>query len=254
MGRGRATAIIASGLALCAWCGWASGFRRSTAPAVATWAVSFLAVVVVDLLLWQGGHGRGPTLVLQRGGDPWPRRDRAPARRARTGTAPWLGLVLVVLVWEILGIDTGTREPHLTISALAQAFRALDAAMLLLWILAGLGYGAVRARAPGRRAPARTDDGSGTRSPLAALFVLLPRDVPSPHRVPALLLPPDRPAGVAFWLGVLVAACGIDLAARRTRGRMATAEELLRWTTASRLGNVAAVSAWTYAGFHLFAR
>ena len=40
-----------------------------------------------------------------------------------------------------------TSEAHLTISALAQAFRALNAALLLVWMLAGLGYGLTRARA-----------------------------------------------------------------------------------------------------------
>ena len=55
---------------------------------------------------------------------------------------------MVALAWDVLGIDTGPHEYHLTISALAQAYRPLNAALLLVWMLAGVGYGAARARAP----------------------------------------------------------------------------------------------------------
>ena len=54
----------------------------------------------------------------------------------------------VALAWDVLGIDTGPHQYHLTISALAQAYRPLNAALLLVWMLVGVGYEAARVRAP----------------------------------------------------------------------------------------------------------
>ena len=70
---------------------------------------------------------------------------------------PWLILVLVAVAWDVLGIDTGPHQYHLTISALAQAYRPLNAALVLFWILAGVGYEMARvvpqpAERPSRRA------------------------------------------------------------------------------------------------------
>jgi hypothetical protein len=48
------------------------------------------------------------------------------------GVAPWLGFIVVIVAWEVLGIDTGPNQYHLTISALAQAYRPLNAALLLV--------------------------------------------------------------------------------------------------------------------------
>ena len=76
MHRERGVVVASSGLVLCAWCGWVSGFHRSTTPAVVTWAFSLAAVVVVDLWLWQGQRGRKPGLRLEPVGEPWPRRGR----------------------------------------------------------------------------------------------------------------------------------------------------------------------------------
>ena len=46
-------------LALCAWCGWASGFHQSTPGALTTWSASLAGVAVIDFLLWRGRrHGR----------------------------------------------------------------------------------------------------------------------------------------------------------------------------------------------------
>ena len=70
---------------------------------------------------------------------------------ALRGVAPWILLVVVALAWDVLGIDTGPHQYHLTISALAQAYRPLNAALLLTWMLAGVGYEAARARAPAAR-------------------------------------------------------------------------------------------------------
>jgi hypothetical protein len=247
--RGRGFVVTLSGLVLCAWCGWVSGFHRSTTPAVVTWTFSLAAVVVVDLLLWQGRRGRKPGLRLEPAPEPWPRLGRGGGRRALAGVSLWLGLSLVVLAWEILGIDTGKHEAHLTISALTEAFRPLNAAMLLVWVLVGLGYGASRARAPEvDQSSSFNRRGAVGSPPLASVM-----SAHLPATMPALLLPSSRPAGVAFWLGLVVAIVLVDLAARRSGGRLANSEEFLRFITAPMAANVLLVVAWTYAGYHLFA-
>ena len=71
---------------------------------------------------------------------------------------------------------------------------------------------------------------------------------------PALLLPSNRPLGVGFWLGVLVAVVVVDLAARRSAGRVATTEEFARFISTARLANAALIAAWVFAGYHLFPR
>lgn len=249
MHRERGVVVASSGLVLCAWCGWVSGFHRSTTPAVVTWAFSLAAVVVVDLWLWQGQRGRKPGLRLEPVGEPWPRRGRGGSRRALVGVSPWLGLTLVVLAWEILGIDTGSHEPHLTISALTQAFRPLNAALLLVWMLVGLGYGAARARAPvADQSSSLYRSGAERSTPLASLM-----STHIPATMPALLLPASRPAGVAFWISLVGATVLVDLAARRSGGRLANTEEFLRFITTPPAANVLLVVAWTYAGYHIFA-
>jgi hypothetical protein len=165
------------------------------------------------------------------------------------GVSLWLGLSLVVLAWEILGIDTGRHEAHLTISALTQAFRPLNAAMLLVWMVVGLGYGAARARAPVVDQPSFFYRGGAGRSPPLASLVCRH----SPATMPALLLPPSRPAGVAFWLGLVAAVVLVDLVARHSGGRLANTEEFLRFITGPTAANVLLVVAWTYAGYHIFA-
>ena len=164
------------------------------------------------------------------------------------GLSPWLSLTLVVVVWEVLGIDTGVHEPHLTISALVQAFRALNAAVLLLWVLVGLGYGVARARAPVGPKPAAVAPGT---SP-----AVLPGTAMVDHQhvvAPALLLPADRAVGVVFWTGLLVACVTVDIVARRSRGRLATAGEVVRLISGPPLARALLVAAWTFAGWHLFA-
>jgi hypothetical protein len=168
-----------------------------------------------------------------------------------------VALAVVILAWEVLGLDTGAHQPHLTISALSQAYRALHAALLVVWILVGLGYGIARARAarsegrdtadaPISRSPA--DDPPHAGPPVAGAGAL----TSSPH-VPALLLGSSRVVGVAFWIAVIGAAAAVDLVARRSGGRLADGEELLGLVGCSRMGNAVAIVAWTYAGWHLFA-
>jgi hypothetical protein len=200
--------------------------------------VSLASVVVVDLLLWQGRRGRRPGWRLEPVHEPWPRPGRGGGQRALVGVSPWIALAVAVLAWELLGIDTGTRQPHLTISALTLAYRPLNAATLMVWMLVGLGYGAARARAPA--------EGMSTS-------VAFPGAARSPVIAPALLLPSNRPAGVAFWLGVVTVAAVIDQAGRHSGGRLANSEELLRFVTTSPAVSAFLVGAWIYAGYHLFA-
>ncbi len=234
--------------ALCAWCAWASGLRHSTSAAFATWAVSTAAVVVIDLLLWRGRRRGDLAIHLRPADQPWPRPGQGGIKRSFAGTAPWWLLALVVVIWEVLGIDTGPHEPHLTISALSQAFRPVHAGILLVWILVGLGYGVARARAPVEQVPGGPAPGGSLANLSGALAVSRRSEV-----APALLLPANRAVGVAFWVAVVAACVFVDLAARRSRGRLASAEELLRFISGPAPGKVALVAAWTYAGWHLFA-
>ncbi len=71
--------------------------------------------------------------------------------------------------------------------------------------------------------------------------------------VPALLLPESQPAGVTFWVGIVAVGFCLDLVARRSDGRLADAEELLRFISTSQVGKVLLVIVWSYAGYHLFA-
>src|ERR1700733_4306889 len=113
-------------IALCAWCGWVSGYHRTTGPAEITWLVTAVAVILVDVALWRGRRGGRRGWRLEPVGDPWPRQGLGGPGPALRGVAPWLALIVVVLAWEVLGIDTGPHQYHLTISALAQAYRPLN--------------------------------------------------------------------------------------------------------------------------------
>lgn len=233
-------------LALGVWCGWASGFPHSTVAAFATWAASLAGVAAVDLLFWQGRRGRSPAITLEPAAHAWPPEGRRHRGPVLVGVAPWSVLAVIVLAWEVLGIDTGPHAPHLTISALAQAYRSLDAAVLFVWVLVGVGFGATRARAP-RRPP------SVGSAPTASSAVLPAVTGPHPLVLPALLLPHDRAVGVAFWVAVVVVGLLVDLLARRSRGRLATAEELVRLASDPPAVRVLLIGAWTFAGWHLFA-
>jgi hypothetical protein len=57
-----------------------------------------------------------------------------------------------------------------------------------------------------------------------------------------------------LWVAVPVAALVIDFVARRSGGRLATAEEFVRFVSTARAANVVFIAAWLFAGYHLFAR
>jgi hypothetical protein len=240
--------LIVGGLALGAWCGWLSGFHTDTGAAVASWCVSVAVVVCIDLFLWSRRHRegtRGPQLWPA---EPWPRPESGGAGRALHGLSPWLILIAVAAAWDVLGIDTGTHQAHLTISALAQAFRPVNAALLLVWMLVGIGYGVARARA---RAP-QADAPTGPAGPQVLAVSVLPlRGHPE---TPALLLPSSRPVGLLFWGAAVVAGFVIDQVARRSGGRFATSGDFVRFVSTSLPAKILLIAAWTFAGYHLFAR
>jgi hypothetical protein len=264
-------AFVAAVVALGAWCGWVSGFHRTSGAAEITWVLSTAAVAAVDLALWWR-RNRVPAMGSRV--EPWPRPGQGGAGRALVGVAPWLALIVITLAWDVLGIDTGPHRYHLTISALAQAYRPLDAALLLAWMLGGVGYEVARLRAPDLRAPGGpavahvgedggegdcdsgaeggAETGGGSRSALGAGVAGLASHPGA--ATPALLLPSSPPVGVAFWIAVPAAAVVLDLAARRTDGRMARAEEFVRFVSTAPWVNVVLVAAWLVAGYHLFAR
>ncbi len=248
--------LAGAGLALCVWCGWVSGYHRSTGPAEITWVLSLAAVLAVDLSLWRGSRRMRLGWRLHPVAEPWPRPGRGGRGPALRGLSPWIVLFAVVLAWDLLGLDTGPHEYHLTISALAQAYRALNAALLLVWMLVGIGYAAARARAPIApegivTEPVKADP--ETREPGTALGAGVVSLGGHPI-TPVLLLPSKPGAGVAFWVAVPIAAVLVDLVARRSHGRVANAEELVRFISTPVAANVALVAAWVFAGYHLFGR
>ena len=254
--RGHRLLLGVATLVLCAWCGWVSGFHRSTAAAEITWVFSLGAVIAVDLALWRGSRGKRFGWHLTPVDDPWPRPGCGGAGPSLRGVAAWIVLFVVALAWDVLGIDTGPHQYHLTISALAQSYRPMNAALLLVWMLAGVGYEAARARAP--------LGGTTAADPLTAPDP----DAPGPGRAlgagvfalgshaegPGLLLPSSQPVGIAFWIAVAIAGLLVDLMARRSEGRVATAEELVRFISTSTVAHIALIAAWAFAGYHLFAR
>lgn len=259
-------------LVLCAWCGWVSAFHRTSGAAEVSWVVSLAAVLAVDVALWRGSRDKPFGWRLTRATDPWPRPGRGGSRRALTGVSPWLILILVALAWDILGIDSGPHQYHLTVSALSQAYRPLNAAVLLLWIAVGIGYEAARVRAPltgstasAAAAAAHGPDGTqgqgdapggeaSSQGALGACLLGLGRGLGPHPNAPALLLPSSPPVGVAFWIAVPVAALVIDIVARRSNGTMATAEEFVRFISTSKVAHAVLIVAWAFAGYHLFAR
>jgi hypothetical protein len=255
----RRTPYVVGFVALGAWCGWVSGFHRSSTPAEITWVVS-LAIVLVLASLFRLAR-RGATFGWDVGTatEPWPRAGRGGGRKALRGVAPWLGVIVVAATWDVLGIDTGPHEYHLTISALSQAYRPLNALLLLVWMTVGIGYAAARARAPLGTRGLGASAGHGfeaERGGGAALCAagMGPGGAGGHPLLPALLLPSIRAVGVVFWVGLLVVAVAVDLIARRSAGRVATAEEFARFISTSVVANVALIAAWAFAGYHLFAR
>lgn len=244
---------------LCAWCGWVSGFHRSSRAAEITWIASLALVVVLAVLFRRGRRGAVFGVDVGTATEPWPREGRGGGRVAWRGVAPWLVVIVVAAAWDALGTDTGPHEYHLTISALSQAYRPLNALLLLVWISIGIGYSAARARAPsgapGRHTvPGRGLEMEGRDGAALCAGGLAPGGGAGHLLTPALLLPSNRPAGIAFWVGLLVVAVGVDLFARRSDGRLATAEEFARFISSAPVANVALIAVWAFAGYHLFAR
>jgi hypothetical protein len=247
-------AFAAAAVALGAWCGWVSGYHRTSGGAEITWVASTAAVVVVDVALWKGRR-HGSTAP------PWPRLGRGGGRRALAGVAPWLALVAAAVAWDALGLDTGPRQYHLTISALAQAYRPLNAALLLVWILAGIGYGTARAKCPAPLAdtpvaetPARERPAGGASGTASVVGFAGLVTHPAAAAGPALLLPASPATGVAFWIAVPVAAIVIDIVARRSAGSLANGGEFVRFISSAPWADVVLIVAWLGAGYHLFAR
>jgi hypothetical protein len=241
-----AIGVVVGGLALCTWCGWVSGFHTDTAAAVATWCVSVGFVIGLDVMLWSRGRKENTEGSWLSPAEPWPRPGRGGTGPAVRGLSPWLILIAVAAAWDVLGIDTGAHQAHLTISALAQAFRPVNAALLLVWMLVGVGYGFARARGP------RTAPSTGSAGP----HVLAVSGAPlrgHPEML-ALLLPSSRPVGLLFWGAACLAGIVIDQTARRTRGKFATAGDLVRFASTALLARILLIAAWTFAGYHLFAR
>jgi hypothetical protein len=233
------------------WCGWASAFHRTSVLAELTWLGSLAIVVVAGVGLRRAVCRPASVWHLAPASRPWPRPGRGGWERSLQGTALWWLLLALAATWDVLGLDSGPHQYHLTLSALSQAYRPLGAGLLLVWILVGIGYQAARARRPLPRPPHSGNEDAAPRLPAVAFGA----GGGVTHGVaPGLLLPPHPGIGVAFWLTVPVAAVGIDLLARRSGGRVPTAEELVRFVSTSPAVNLACLAAWTLAGYHLFAR
>ena len=122
-------------------------------------------------------------------------------------------------------------------------------------MLAGVGYEAARARAPrpgasGAAPVARDLDAPGSGTTFGAGLLAL-----GGHPAgPGLLLPSSPPIGVTFWIAVPLVGLLIDLWARRSDGRVANAEELVRFVSTPTVARIALIAAWVFAGYHLFAR
>jgi len=240
-------------VAAAAWCGWASGFHRTTVAAETTWLVTLAAVVLFDVWLWRQSSAGPGTWLIEQVGEPWPPPGRGGRGPALRGVAPWVALLSVVLGWEALGIDSGPHQYHLTISALAQAYRPLNAALLLVWLLVGIGYEVARVRrTPTEGMTSRGERAAGPPDRRGAFVAV--GSLSTHHGSPALLLPQSPPVGLAFWVLVPCAAVLLDRAARHSGGRYASAEEFIRFISTTRIANAALIVAWTFAGYHLFAR
>jgi hypothetical protein len=257
--RQRLVLVLVVVVLVCAWCGWVSGFHRDTVSAEVTWLVSLGAVVAVDVVLWAGRKGLSWGWRLEPAAEPWPRPGRGGPTAALLGAAPWLGLVLIALAWDILALDTPPNRYHLTISALSQAYRALNAVLLLVWLGVGVGYGVARARAPSDPTRAAAPPDAITGASAAGFFGTAATGADHHPGLAGLvlsgLLLPEVPAlGVAFWVVVPLVAIVIDFLARRSGGRIANAEEILRFISTAMPVKVLLAVAWGFAGYHLFAR
>jgi hypothetical protein len=239
-----------------AWCGWSSAFRAGTGAGRSAWLVSLSIVCVSACAISLGRTGHRFGWHVEPDSLPWPRPGWGGAGRKLRAVGPWLALAVVVLAWEILGIDTGTHEPHLTLSALTLASRPVRAAALAMWVGVGVYFAVARARAsaypPRRHSRPGPEDASGAA---IASGVALAAGRLGRGAVPllGLLEGRSRAVGIAFWLSTVVCTVAIELVARRSAGRIANFEELLRLMSRPVTARIFLVAAWTYAGWHLFA-
>ncbi len=255
MGQGRARVLGAVGLACSlAWCGWASQDTAYTSGGKVTWGISLAAVVVLGALLASGARGWRLGIRVRPAPAPWPRPGRGGAPRAFAGTWPWLLLTLCILAWEILGLDTGPHQPHLTLSALILYARPLRAAALWTWMAVGVLFAWARARVAAERAAGRGRP-EGRPGPSIGENPSVParRVEPGALVLLGLLLPRVRGAGYAFFGAVVACGVALHLLGRRSGGRRADFEELLRFISRPLWARVLLIIAWTYAGWHLFA-
>lgn len=230
---------------LVAWCAWASAFPAGTRDGQLVWLVSLAGVLAAA----------GIAQLRAK------RYQRLPAYRTRPASreqvlrwlAPWLVLALIILAWEILGIDTGRHEPHLTISALTLAFRPLRALILAVWVCVGIYFAEVRSRRSEQRSKAATANPVTPPDTLAGVSLFTSAILLGHGHLLALLEGDSRAVGVAFWIGV--GACGlvVESVARRSTGRVATFGELLAFVSRPPVARLLLAAAWVYAGWHLFA-
>ena len=215
----------------------------------------------VALLVRSGsGHRRGAATPWSTSGRAGPRTGRpsmAPAGSRRgpegsVGHGAVVGPSLAALSWDVLGLDTGPNQYHLTLSVLTQAYRPLNAGVLLCWILVGIGYQVARVRSPRRSKMAWEDMTTGREpeQPGGRLGAAGIAGAGGSGRgfTPGMLLPQHPVVGVVFWVAVPVAAVVVDQVARRSDGRLATAEELVRFVSTRPAVNVVCVTAWVFAG------
>ena len=74
---------------LCAWCGWVSGFHRSSSAAEVTWVASLALVVVLAVLFGRGRRGQALGWSVGTATEPWPRAGRGGGRLALRGTSTY---------------------------------------------------------------------------------------------------------------------------------------------------------------------
>jgi len=107
---------------------WASGWHRFTWGARLGMFGCALAVLGVGLF-WRhrrpnarssGSDGAAPLPAVN-----------------HTGAALWLVVILVAAVWDVLGLLTPPGQHHLTLSAIALAYRSLHALLFACWLAIG---------------------------------------------------------------------------------------------------------------------